>query len=292
MTERADWQKAVEFVGKHNSDLVTIAVDADGNLYAVLQGEYAGTLKTVKLDDEGRISAFVVDSVDAWGNLLEVGNAELAARIVRLPVSYDRRGQVLYWSDFSDGLGAWFFNSSGEGGGSLRETRALQGGYCPELTLTSAGQGDASLGLILPPVPTIARLGFSGFFALSAPPDYWRMRVRLFQDLVYTTTYVRATSADGKLWICNDAGGETEVGTWNTRRPGLDVWHYCKLAIDVENAHYIRLLIDGTEIDLSSHACYQATTDLSYLEIMFRVYDAAGVDATVLFDCPAVTVRE
>ncbi len=79
-----------------------LVVDASGYLTTVIKGDYAGALRTVKLDDQGRLSAFVIDSQDAWGQMLQVGNAELAARLGSI-VRFDKRGIVMLMDNFDSG---------------------------------------------------------------------------------------------------------------------------------------------------------------------------------------------
>lgn len=82
-------------------------VDESGATTTLIKGEKADeTLKTVLVDGDGRLSAFMIDSSDAWGQMLAVGNAELASRTGSI-TQYDRRGQVILATNFSDGWGPW-----------------------------------------------------------------------------------------------------------------------------------------------------------------------------------------
>jgi hypothetical protein len=73
-----DWYRAVRLAGQKGGQLIPVAVDENGNLYAVIQGSDGVQLRTVKLDSEGQIVAIIKGSgnvpvaTDSEGNLQSV----------------------------------------------------------------------------------------------------------------------------------------------------------------------------------------------------------------------------
>jgi len=248
-----DWLRATALLGQYLADYKVVAVDVNGNLYALLQGETAeGVLQTVRLDSEGRISAFVIDSTDAWGRMLSIGNAELAARLGSA-VKYDRRGQAIFIEDFENGWAQWRSYTQGVGAAAeLTPTTASHGGYCAKLT------GGSTLGRysflrftrgILP----VGRVGIEMSFALPGAVDF----------LIFSLTYYTMTSrysakmyfvyADKELQIDDADAGMVAVGTAYVSEEDLHVFNTIKLVTDLTTGQYVRLLYNQQEIDISAY---------------------------------------
>jgi hypothetical protein len=292
--------------------LATVATDADGQIIAVFKGQsgyyadvdengflsvilkalYGSTPTGVACDADGRLKFFLTDNIDQWGEYLEVGNAELAARQYKFPVSYDRRGQVYFWDDFRDGQGAWNLTGAGGGTAAIVEADALQGGKCVELAVAAA-DGDTATMSLSPPLPADGeRVGVALYFAFSNLPEYWRLRFRYFDGTTSHTCYLKGVSSDGKLYLYNDLAGETEVGSWSTTITGTNVWHYVKLVANLDTGAYIRVLYDGKEIDVSGVDYRQAVSAFRYMDLSFYVNGRAANAATFLVDCVTVTMKD
>jgi len=76
---RPDWYSSVAMHGKHLNDYITVAVDADGNMLGIMQGEGPGGLDTIALDAGGRLITVLRDpvndrylSIDGDGNIVSV----------------------------------------------------------------------------------------------------------------------------------------------------------------------------------------------------------------------------
>jgi len=52
-----DWKRSVRLYGWDGTNIIPCLLDSNGNLIAIIKGDYAGTLKTVAVDDQGRMLA-------------------------------------------------------------------------------------------------------------------------------------------------------------------------------------------------------------------------------------------
>jgi hypothetical protein len=57
MADRPDWCGQVLIKGQYLSTLVPVGVDANGNLLALMQGDFGGVLKTIQVDANGIMKA-------------------------------------------------------------------------------------------------------------------------------------------------------------------------------------------------------------------------------------------
>lgn len=267
-------------------------IDAEGNISAMLKALYGTTPTGVACDVNGRLKFFLTDDVDQWGEYLEVGNAELAARVVGCPVSYDRRGQVLYRTDFSDGQGAWQLEDANGGAAAMQATAAIQGTNCVALSTAAAANSWAKMYLSYPVPVSGESVGVGVYFSYFQQPAYWLIWLQYSDGTTVHFGELLGKVSDGKLYVYDDEGSEVEVGTWDNGNPGLDVWHYAKLVMDLSTGAYIRAIFDGVEIDLSGINYYQDSTSDYKLVVTFGLTGRAASIGSYLVDCPIITVRE
>jgi len=67
-----DWHRSVRLTGKYGLQLIPVAVDENGNLYAVIKGTDGTELRTVKLDVDGSILAKLVGGTVNVGTITTV----------------------------------------------------------------------------------------------------------------------------------------------------------------------------------------------------------------------------
>ena len=290
-----DWTRAVTLVGTDEEGKpVTIRVEPGGQLWMLMKGINLVTeeIETVGLDAQGRISAFVIDSSDAWGQILAVGNAELAARLGS-PVSLDRRGQVIEMQDFSKGWGTW----SGGGVGALNAyvldpTRWAYGGYSVKLTSGQGEDGAAVVGCRVPTLPdTVA--GLAARVSIAAEAKY------IVVDMEYYDTVYR----HWVQWRWDVELGKLEVylgdDTWETVESDMQFYHdpslfnYIKLVADFDGDFYVRGIFNSIEKDLSAYPVWKEESDLGEaLTCRVWVYSLDGYNDIVYVDSIIVTVNE
>lgn len=269
-----------------------VDVDADGYFTSVIKGDYEGTPKTVTLDSEGRISAFIIDSSDAWGQLLAVGNAELAARLNPL-FRLDRRGSVMFAWDFSSGMGTWSAEGRGTGGGArLAPEHTDRGGYALELTCGSDGSHDA---LAIYETVCLPAVSYGAQFTFSLEDDPVRIQFTIYYyDGTYEyTAAIRWDVATTTLALYDDAGDWTTVDASADFWENADLFSFLKLAADVEEGTYLRLLYGETERDISAHGIYKvANAAMPHIEVIFDVTGNVFGNDVVYLDSVVVTSDE
>lgn len=292
MSEQIDWLRSMALMAQSAGVQVQIAADDDGKLYAVLQGDYEGALTTVKLDSDGRISAFVIDSSDVWGQILEVGNAELAARLGS-PVSYDRRGQVISLTDFSQGWGIWRTLATGDDATIVLDpTTFYSGGYAVKCTGVEPDASSAYLFTRIPVLP-VRTVGISVFFAIPGTAKELDLVIQYDDTVNRPQGRCRYDLTTGVLDIVNSAGAWVEVADSITIDNNKETFNYMKLVIDGDNDTYVRMLFNDQEIDLSAYATQTlATVDYSHLYLGVWAFFRAGEADVFHLDCPVITINE
>jgi len=251
-----DWTRAYLLIGSHEGELIPVYVDEDGHLYAALQGEYKGELRTIALDDQGRISAFVIDSSDAWGQMLSVGNAELATRLTRSTFG-DARGRVLYHDDFSAGLGGVVTAVSGSGTTlGLSPNIYVCGGYairiyCPTgrdhigiLQREFGGQWNVTLGVAI------------NFYS-AYPHAGVGLALSLFDGLTwhYGRLYYRGDLE--ALYYINQDYGWSILGAKGDFPRSEYAWTLFKLVVDPISGEYVRAIFGGQLISMAGLKLYE-----------------------------------
>jgi len=248
-----DWLKASALLGQHAGDYIVVAVTDTGQLYALLQGETAeGDIETVRLDDEGRMSAFVIDSQDAWDRMLTIGNAELAARLGS-SVIYDKRGQVLFVESFEGGWYRWKLNKDGLlAAGEITPEAAATGGYCVKLTGGSTLTHFAGIERRVASRP-VGRMGLEFSFSVPGSWDYILASLYLFTGALAYIAAVKFVSATGNLRVLDQVWGYPIVGTGTALGGYLKWFNTIKIVGDISTGKYTRLMFNNQEIAIPTN---------------------------------------
>lgn len=251
--EFADWTRAFLMMGDSPVGVREVLLAEDGSMYALLQGMTPDDeLRTVRLDDEGRMSAFIIDSTDAWAQMLTIGNAELAARLTNA-FTYDRRGNMVLRHNFSEGFGLWEAGGSGvDWTVELSPLYHRTGGYSMKLSTGSTTGNTANIHGNLAILPT-ATVGLAALVSFDTPPGelHWYIDYRTGARR-YEVQFKYDNAANALL---------VDDGTpaWHTAVDNLKVYedaahfHFIKLVIDADEGEYVRLLFDKQVADLRGY---------------------------------------
>jgi len=287
-----DWLRAFLLLGKHDSDYLPVLLGPDGSMYAVLQGEYAGALKTVKLDDQGRLSAFVVDSSDAWNQMLQIGNAELAARLGSI-FRLDRRGTVMLLEGFEDGSNRWGFAQNGPNGAhSITPSKAFSGGYSLRLT---APNDPAEWIYAFMSIPACAATSFGMSVMVRTSTIYDNVLIGFH---TYDGTSVHYLNArlhypTSKVHVKNALGNWQESADYTIDIGANASFHMLKIVANISTDHWVRLLYDNQEYDISAVGVY-TLPDVSIPRLYVYIYllgATGGTNAIAEIDDVIVTAE-
>lgn len=282
-----DFTRAMLLVGQdEDGNPVGILVDASGNINAILKGQGATGLQTIAVDENGRLEVFVLDSESQWGQVLRIGNAELAARMGS-PVAWDWRGQVLVTTDFSDGWPSGLLATDGTGAAAAVSPDAwLHGGFSLKLTGGSDGQNSAAASIRTGTNPA-SRFGLYVAFACSDTPDYLQLSITYQKGGAGYRSRVRIDFDNDQLQVYDHLGAWNNVGAV-TPYANPAYFHSFKFVVDLDAGEYVRVLLDDVEVDLSAWRPVtlgpgsELLTSAVYLYSHDAANDYAFIDSMVL----------
>lgn len=271
---------------------VPVLVDEAGNIVSVFKGDYFGTLKTVKLDNEGRIIALVTDELDIYGNKVIVGNAELAVRLGSEKF-FDRRGDVFLIDNFKNGLAKWKLTGSGDGNSQiLTADRARSGGYSVKLVggLTTAYHARMCNYF---PYPILSKWGFETHFLYGSAFNYMLFGIDKYTGTQLVTSAIKFDRLNSKLQYYDDEGEYQDIADFSIYE-GDYLFNAVKVVLDLENNKYHRLIFNENTYPLSDYN--MRITDPHYgrprIEFYIQLYSRSGENDYIFVDNIIITQNE
>jgi len=252
MLERPDWMRASVIIGHDGVIYRPILLATDGSMFAVLKGEYGEELRTVKLDDKGRLSAFIIDSVDAWGRMLSIGNAELAARLGSV-VLYEKRGQVFLADSFEHGLAVWKTDKPETLSLiSVSPASAFSAGYSIKMTSAAAGDHFLSLYWVSGLCPTTT-VGAEVTFAPATEFVDISIRLNYFSGTHLYQAWLQYDHANNDLEIVKQNLGYQWIADKKAIISAGKGFNRMKIVADLATERYVRCFFNDTEHNLLAY---------------------------------------
>jgi len=180
---------------------------------------------------------------------------ELAARLGSI-VTYDRRGELIWYDDFRYGLGCWTISLAGTGADVSLSTDGLSvAPYCVKLTAGSSGTRLARMNRELG-VIELDRAGAEFSFTQIAPSTIveFEIVVCLKPFLHYISVNLDVT--DNKIYVRNAANVFEQVAVLSDVYKNGNIVNSLKVVWDISDNTYIRLLINRFAIDVSTIGLY------------------------------------
>lgn len=268
-----------------------VAVDAAGNMSAILKGLYGGVYTPLSVDADGRIEAFLLDGENQWGIVTKMGHAESASRLNPV-MSYDWRGNVGYWTDFSQGIPSGFITLSGVGAAVVLSPEYwLNGGYSLKLTGGSNASQYARWTIRVPNTGTY-RWGLACEFSTSPTIDSFDIGLTIEFAGWYKTFGLRIARAAGTLQYLNPAGAWVDFApVVFTPNPGTFL--RLKMVVNAWTGAYIRGLFNNQGFDLAAVSGDSAVaTGLPYASMVLTAISPATFNEPVYVDNVIVTTNE
>ena len=277
--------------GLDGATLRTLAVDASGNLVSVMKGQGTTGLETVKLDDDGRMYAYISDENDQWGNPIPTGLTELAARLGS-PVAYERRGQVIFMETFDQGVDDWIWTTeTGDSTIQLSAASKVHGGYSALMHRTRSTGGWNKLGRRFA-LGASTTVGLGVWFRMAGTPH--RIRFNLLVD-TQSDTFKGGLMIDidaGLIYYKDSAGADQAFTVYPCYPTAEKHFHYIKFTLDFDAATYGYAIVNGSEVDLSAHSLETGLTSMRQVLSTVEIYAEVGNDADVYVDSLVLTTME
>lgn len=252
----------------------------------------SGNLVPVRLDADGRLSAFVVDTLDAWGEYLEVGNAELAARGWGSKFGNDRRGQVLFWYDARWAAAPFYLSASG---GCTSERSAADSfftGHSLHFVCNANDANVASADLDLTARAPDTGLGLQFRFKWITLGSFLNFSISYYDGANYWSGSGRLKRDAREIQVQDVTTGWEKVGNWDNTITNAGPWRYIKLVIDTENNTYLRLIVDSQEIDVTGYNLFTAASTQEHITSQIQLQGWAAQQSEVYVDDIVITTRE
>lgn len=169
--------------------------------------------------------------------------AELAVRLGSPDLS-DRRGDVLFATDFRDGLSGLEYNLEGEGASLALETgHQRSGAYCLKLTAGSDGLRRIEVWANAPATALSSR-GIEFAFSVGADLERWEWWIAMSLGGLERTAAIRYDHVNSLVEYADVAG------TWVTLAAPVSLWatdwceHTAKMVADFSTLTYVRFILD------------------------------------------------
>lgn len=180
--------------------------------------------------------------------------AELAARLGSIN-TFDRRGDVLFQEDFSEGLGRWYLEYAADGGIVLSTTYWSSAGYSAKMTTGVAAEETLADMRHREPYLTPGGIGAEASFRPFGTITNWYMELsiwtgtsRLYFGLLYDY-------ANTKFQYRNSAGTFVDLATSYSLSSEPRPFWTVKIVGDSLLEEYKRILINNNSYDLTGIAC-------------------------------------
>jgi len=196
---------------------------------------------------------------------------ELAARIGS-PITYDRRGEVLWYDQMQEGSSLWQEQAEGIGSGvKVVGTNAYWPGFALELTAGSDGQMLAAIYRYSAP-SSLSKWGFEVAWWISTPFTRLDLNLNRHDGVNFQQSGLRVLGSTPKLQYKNSLGSYTDLVALAAQNSPNPTYHNLKFVADMAESEYVRVLLDENEYDLSGVSFYETVEgpiDYNYIQVLF-----------------------
>jgi len=258
----------------------------------LLGGLHNSTPILAYIDDDGYFVFRLADDLDAWGNTVKMGLAELAA-VLSPAKRFDRRGQLLFYDDFECELARWVATSNGAGGScAISEDRARSGWQSVKAVAGSDGARYAGLTGWLPLV-SFTKTGLEVSVTLSLDTDYFLMSMMLLGKDYDCSMAIKYFPGTDTVQYFSQTGAYIALSSSVALKENDRIFNTFKLVCNRETFYYDHLLINHYSFDMTDKPLWKcASTDPYYAQIDLYNYAKAGKNPVMYIDDVIVTHNE
>ena len=217
---------------------------------------------------------------------------ELAARMGSID-TYDRRGSIVWMTDFESGLqGTVLGTDEGESEGYVSSARSFHGAFSLKLDPSDKKDSYVEWRRIVYFLPA-GMVGFEVSLSLDERPDNLHFIIKSYDGSHSLGARMNYYTATGNWEIRKADGKYVTILSGFKLQYSTSSWHPVKLVVDVENERYVRALIGRNSIDLSDYGIIKTEADdLAQAEVGIACYGSAPAHAPIWIDGVIITQSE
>ena len=181
----------------------------------------------------------------------QMDNGELSSRIS--PINqYDRRGNVVWWTDMNDALTTWLASTSGTGASVDHSiARVYHGDKSIKLTCGSTDGARSGISRLFN-TPVTSKLGCEMAVSVDTYIDYIWMRLGWYDGSKYYLSGLNLDITNNTVEYWDGTAWQNMLGTTYTFDKDSHLWYHLKFVWDYSTKKYIRGMFAEHTVDLSS----------------------------------------
>jgi hypothetical protein len=217
---------------------------------------------------------------------------ELAVRLGSI-VSFDRRGELVWFDDFEDTLNKWTTDFSGTGAAAaISTTRARNGAQSVKLTAGSSLSNRSRIEH-KHALPVVSRLGFEFSWQMESVIDYLQAVMLVRRTPVLLQYIIRWTLNTETLAYVDSVSQLQTIVTGVSLAVADTQFHTFKLVIDEETQEFRHVIIDDVQYDLEGiPAVVSPTATQPEWEVSISAVGTEGNNDVVYVDDVILTQNE
>ena len=177
--------------------------------------------------------------------------AELAARNGSI-VTHDRRGDLVWFDGFEDGLPKWEVRDvAAADAADISTVFARNGAQSCRLLGSPAGNDTATIRHIQS-LPPSSGYGIEMSFMINAIFQSLSVVGSIFDGTNQTNLNVIIDPPNTRIQVINELSAAVDVITGTPLTVTDTFFHTLKVVVDIANSRYHRLILDGTQVDLTA----------------------------------------
>lgn len=218
--------------------------------------------------------------------------SELAARLGSI-VTFDRRGNIMWFDDFENTLMKWNSNQTMNGANLFQTAEAARSGSFSVKMITPTTI-DAYTNLYRDlPLPVQSKIGLEFSYAMYLQIKYIYVKLFFYESDHLYEFALRFNRYNTTMAYLNSLGGYTDLAGTPSHQMLYHAWNTIKLVVDYEDKKYVRALLNEDSWDLEAIAPYELSySGTPYLYLEARITNRATGAHYIYLDDVILTQNE